>query len=44
MILDTASCYRNEADIGNSLQSLLLKYSLTRGDVFITSKLGKKMK
>ncbi|KAH9500850.1 hypothetical protein Btru_073159 [Bulinus truncatus] len=38
--IDTASVYRNEADIGKALKILLPKYNLQRKDVFITSKLG----
>uniref|UniRef100_UPI00359004F9 glyoxal reductase-like isoform X1 n=2 Tax=Myxine glutinosa TaxID=7769 RepID=UPI00359004F9 len=37
---DTASVYRNEADIGLALVELLPKHGLTRGDVFLTSKLS----
>jgi len=37
---DTASVYRNEADIGACLSELLSKHGLTRENVFITSKLG----
>ncbi|XP_060086015.1 glyoxal reductase-like [Ylistrum balloti] len=40
--IDTASVYRNEGDIGESLKELLPKYGLKRQDVFITSKLGPK--
>ncbi|GAB0091894.1 Aldo-keto reductase [Sergentomyia squamirostris] len=36
--IDTATVYRNEAFIGNSLKILLPKYNLTREDLFITSK------
>ncbi|XP_076461257.1 9,11-endoperoxide prostaglandin H2 reductase-like isoform X2 [Babylonia areolata] len=39
---DTASVYRNEEDIGRSLQTLLPKYGLCRQDIFITSKLAPK--
>lgn len=39
---DSAAVYRNEADLGKALKELLPKYSLTRQDVFITSKLGPK--
>lgn len=39
-LFDTASVYRNEEDIGKSLQMLLPQYGLTRQDIFITSKLG----
>ncbi|KAL8600593.1 hypothetical protein ACOMHN_062464 [Nucella lapillus] len=39
---DTACVYRNEEDIGNSLQSLLPKHGLCRQDIFITSKLAPK--
>ena len=34
--------YRNETDLGNSVKELLPKYGLSRSDLFITSKLGKK--
>ncbi|KAG5683351.1 hypothetical protein PVAND_012637 [Polypedilum vanderplanki] len=37
--IDTAIVYRNEADIGNALKTLLPKYNLKREDIFITSKL-----
>jgi diketogulonate reductase-like aldo/keto reductase len=40
-LIDTASVYKNEADIGRSLKVLLPKYNLKRSDIFITSKLGK---
>ncbi|XP_026869808.2 uncharacterized oxidoreductase Mvan_2161 [Electrophorus electricus] len=39
---DTAAVYRNEADIGRALRILLPKHRLSRGDVFITSKLSPK--
>lgn len=39
-IIDTASAYKNEEDIGKSLKTLLPKYGLKRSDIFITSKLG----
>ncbi|KAM9390868.1 aldo-keto reductase isoform 1-T6 [Salvelinus alpinus] len=39
---DTASVYRNEADLGRALRLLLPKHGLSRADVFITSKLGPK--
>ncbi|XP_072182223.1 glyoxal reductase-like [Diadema setosum] len=38
-LIDTAAVYKNEEDIGICLKELLPKYSLTRADVFITSKL-----
>ena len=41
---DTATVYRNEAAIGNSLKRILeqnLVPGLTRQDIFLTSKLGK---
>ncbi|XP_013405364.1 uncharacterized protein LOC106170151 isoform X1 [Lingula anatina] len=38
--IDTASVYRNEKDIGDSLQELLPKFGLSRKDLFITSKLA----
>ncbi|XP_035267051.1 uncharacterized oxidoreductase Mvan_2161 [Anguilla anguilla] len=37
---DTAAVYRNEAELGCALRDLLPKHGLSRGDVFITSKLG----
>lgn len=37
---DTATVYRNEADLGRALRELLPKHGLTRGDIFLTSKLG----
>ena len=40
-LIDTASVYKNEADIGRCLKLLLPKYNLKRSDIFITSKLGK---
>ncbi|XP_024262315.1 glyoxal reductase [Oncorhynchus tshawytscha] len=39
---DTASVYRNEADLGRALRLLLPEHGLSRADVFITSKLGPK--
>uniref|UniRef100_A0A4W5JCQ3 Zgc:101765 n=1 Tax=Hucho hucho TaxID=62062 RepID=A0A4W5JCQ3_9TELE len=39
---DTASVYRNEADLGRALRRLLPQHGLSRADVFITSKLGPK--
>uniref|UniRef100_UPI0037E9A7EF uncharacterized oxidoreductase YtbE-like n=1 Tax=Semicossyphus pulcher TaxID=241346 RepID=UPI0037E9A7EF len=39
---DSATVYRNEADVGRALRELLHKHGLTREDVFITSKLGPK--
>ncbi|XP_013874486.1 glyoxal reductase [Austrofundulus limnaeus] len=39
---DSATVYRNEADLGRALRELLPKYGLTREDVFITSKLSPK--
>jgi hypothetical protein len=38
---DTAEVYRNETDIGKSLQEILPQYGIARSDLFITSKLGK---
>ncbi|GCB85235.1 hypothetical protein scyTo_0025990 [Scyliorhinus torazame] len=37
---DTASVYHNETDIGKALKELLPKHGLTRGDLFVTSKLA----
>ncbi|PVD29665.1 hypothetical protein C0Q70_08920 [Pomacea canaliculata] len=37
---DTASVYKNEVDIGRSLQILLPEHGLTREDIFLTSKLA----
>ncbi|TSL34637.1 Prostaglandin F synthase [Bagarius yarrelli] len=39
---DIAAVYRNEADIGRALSTLLPKHGLSRADVFITSKLSPK--
>lgn len=39
-LIDTAAVYRNEANIGEALKKLLPKYSLSRSDIFITSKLS----
>ena len=39
-VSDTASVYRNEADIGRALKILLPEHGLSRNDIFITSKLG----
>ncbi|XP_012270516.1 aldo-keto reductase family 4 member C8 [Orussus abietinus] len=39
-LIDTAEVYGNEAFIGIALRDLLPKYGLTRGDIFITSKLS----
>ncbi|KAK7909559.1 hypothetical protein WMY93_014243 [Mugilogobius chulae] len=39
---DSASVYRNEAELGRALKELLPKYGLSREDVFVTSKLGPK--
>lgn len=39
---DTAAVYRNEADVGQALRTLLPKHGLSRADVFITSKLSPK--
>ena len=41
--LDTAAVYRNETEIGECLQDLLPGYNLQRSDIFITSKLGKRL-
>lgn len=38
--IDTASCYRNERDIGNSLKDLFGKHGITRKEIFLTSKVG----
>ena len=37
---DTAQVYKNEADLGQSFESLLPKYNLKREDIFITTKIG----
>ncbi|XP_078063390.1 glyoxal reductase-like [Mustelus asterias] len=37
---DTATVYQNEADIGRALKELLPAHGLTRGKIFITSKLA----
>ncbi|XP_042891834.1 uncharacterized oxidoreductase YtbE-like isoform X3 [Penaeus japonicus] len=39
---DTATVYRNETDLGESLKELLPEFGLKREDVFITSKLSPK--
>jgi diketogulonate reductase-like aldo/keto reductase len=39
-LFDTARVYRNESEIGICLRKLLATHSLTRSDIFITSKLG----
>ncbi|XP_072543788.1 glyoxal reductase [Salminus brasiliensis] len=39
---DTAAVYRNEAELGQALRTLLPKHGLSRADVFITSKLSPK--
>ncbi|GFG29969.1 hypothetical protein Cfor_11754 [Coptotermes formosanus] len=36
---DTAAVYRNEEAIGLALQTLLPKFNLSRGDIFLTTKL-----
>ena len=41
-LFDTASCYRNEKDIGDALQKLYIKHNISRGDIYITSKLAPK--
>ena len=41
-LIDTASCYRNEKDIGDALQKLYTKHNISRSDIFITSKLAPK--
>ncbi|KAF5294453.1 hypothetical protein FQR65_LT01579 [Abscondita terminalis] len=38
--IDTAAVYGNEFDIGLALKDLLVRYNLTRSDIFITSKLS----
>lgn len=40
-MVDSAIVYRNEADIGKALKTLLPKHNLSREDIFITSKIGK---
>jgi len=37
---DTAQVYKNESDIGRSLEILLPKYNLSRKDIFIITKIG----
>nr|XP_023023604.1 uncharacterized protein LOC111511820 [Leptinotarsa decemlineata] len=39
-LIDSASAYKNEEDIGKALKELLPKYNLTRQDIFITTKLS----
>lgn len=41
-LIDTASVYRNEAEIGQCLKEYLPSNNLERSDIFITSKLGPK--
>lgn len=41
-LIDTASCYRNEKDIGDALQKLYAKFKISREDIFITSKVSPK--
>lgn len=41
-LIDTASCYRNEKDIGEALAVLLTKHNLQRSDMVITSKVAPK--
>jgi len=38
--IDTAQVYKNEADIGKCLETLLPKFNLKRSDIFITTKIG----
>ena len=40
---DTAQVYRNESDIGLSLEQLLPKYNLKREDIFLITKIGNEM-
>ncbi|XP_050418734.1 glyoxal reductase isoform X1 [Patella vulgata] len=40
--IDTAGVYKNEVDIGRSINDILPQHGLTRSDIFITSKLGPK--
>jgi hypothetical protein len=40
VVPDTAAVYRNEEAIGLALQNLLPKLSLSREDLFLTTKLG----
>jgi diketogulonate reductase-like aldo/keto reductase len=40
VVPDTAAVYRNEEAIGLALQTLLPKFNLSRGDIFLTTKLG----
>ncbi|CAG9816340.1 unnamed protein product [Phaedon cochleariae] len=39
-LIDSATLYGNEADIGKALKELLPKHNLSRKDIFITSKLS----
>ncbi|XP_003723666.3 uncharacterized protein LOC100890235 [Strongylocentrotus purpuratus] len=39
-LIDTATVYKNEKDIGHALKELLPKHGLSRSDIFITSKLA----
>lgn len=40
-MIDTAAVYRNEEQVGPVVRSEIASGRITRGDVFITSKLGK---
>ncbi len=39
-LIDTATCYRNEADIGLALRDSEASMGIRRQDVFITSKIA----
>lgn len=38
--IDTAACYRNEADVARGIDAAAKELGITRKDVFITSKLS----
>jgi diketogulonate reductase-like aldo/keto reductase len=40
-LFDSAQLYQNEKDLGEAFQNLLSKHSLTRSDIFITTKFCK---
>lgn len=39
-LFDTAQKYKNEEYLGAAFKNSLMKYNLTRKDIFITSKFG----
>lgn len=38
--IDTASIYKNEAEIGQSIRSAIIKGTITREDIYVTSKIS----